>query len=64
MSLRRLSYLILQFFKYLLWTFFPSLNKENASVRGDTVAIIPESVNYHFTRQCNYNCEKVKKYKC
>lgn len=24
--------------------------------RGDPAAIIPRSVNYHFTRKCNYKC--------
>ena len=60
-SWSRLLNSMLQFIKSLLWIFFPSFDKENDRVRGegDTVTVIPESVNYHFTRQCNYNCKGV-----
>ena len=63
MSWSGLLYSLLQFIKSLLWIFFPSFDKEHdRAVRGegDTVTVIPESVNYHFTRQCNYNCEEVE----
>ena len=59
LSWRRLFYSILQFLKSLLFTLFPSLDKENVKGKGDTACVIPESVNYHFTRQCNYNCEEI-----
>ena len=60
LSWSRLFYSILQFLKSLLLTLFPSLEKENVKGKGDTACVIPESVNYHFTRQCNYNCEEIK----
>ena len=60
LSWSRLFYSILQFLKSLLLTLFPSLEKENVKGKGDTACVIPESVNYHFTRQCNYNCEEIE----
>lgn len=30
--------------------------EENMTKAGNVLPVVPKSVNYHFTRQCNYQC--------
>ena len=43
-----------------IFVFIPSFHQigllEKKSKKDENEKIIPESVNYHFTRQCNYSC--------
>ena len=43
-----------------IFVFIPSFHQigllEKKSKKYENEKIIPESVNYHFTRQCNYSC--------
>ena len=50
---------VLEFFRTFFWWLVLSLLSLVVGVGGekeDVAAVVPLSVNYHFTRQCNYSC--------